>query len=200
MNIGINIVGISSGNRARNWLDTFNSIKENIIGCWGDHSINTYITTYEHSSISQLLDYYKPKKYLLLPFEDSDQRLTYKKSLELLQDQDLDFIISTRFDIDFFKPVSLLSFDFNKFNVLFPENYQKKEFVCDNFFAFPKEHLPSFIESVQYMYDNPYRSNCTDLHAACMVIGEKIENKIHMLSSEPQYSHDNSFYILRREK
>jgi hypothetical protein len=199
LNIGINIVGISSGRRSRNWINTSNSIKENIIDCWEGHAVSTYITTYEHSTVTQLLDYYKPKKHLIISLEDSDQRLTYKKSLEMLQDEELDFIISTRFDIGFFKPVSLISMDFNKFNFLFPENYEIKEFVCDTFFAFPKQHLSPFIESVQYMYDVPHRINCTDLHAACMVIRDKIENRIHMISNEPQYSNTNSFYTLHRD-
>jgi hypothetical protein len=199
MNIGINLAGISSGKRSRNWNNTSQSIKDNIIDCWDSHTVNTYVTTYDHSTIPQLLEYYKPKKYNILNIEGSDQRLTYKSSLEMLQDQDLDFIISTRFDIEFFKSASSIGMDFNKFNILFPEIYENSTFVCDTFFSLPKKYLHPFIESVQYMYDNPARANCTDMHAISTVISDKIDGNIHIVSNEPELSNTNSFYTLHRE-
>ncbi len=198
MNIGINIVGISFGSRNRDWKETKDSIKKNIIECWDGHSVSTYITTYDSETVSDLIEYYSPKKHQILSLDGSDQRLTYKKSLENLRDEDLDFIISTRFDIDFFNPISKMSMDLDKFNILFNESGYPK-YVCDNFFGFPKKHLEAFIESTQDMYDKPARAYCADLHDVKNVIEGKINGHIHIVSKDEQLSNNNSFYTLKRQ-
>lgn len=147
MKIGINLVGIYKGNRNRNFNDTKESIKKNIINCWNIKP-KIYITTYHSDEDDNLINFFKPEKYQFLN-SNSDQRSAYIKSLEQLKNEDIDFIISTRFDIDFFDKISNLNIDFNKFNFLFKdEKWEKYNYVSDTFFCFPKKYLEPFINSL----------------------------------------------------
>jgi len=153
MKIGVNLVGIYKGPRNRNFNITTESIFKNIINCWGEKP-KIYITTYHSDEDDELIQFYKPEKYQFLSFEDSNQRSTYIKSLEQLKNEDLDFIISTRFDINFFKKLSDFNIDFNKTNFLFKESNQGQDFTSDVLFCFPMKHLTPFINNLNFIFKN----------------------------------------------
>jgi hypothetical protein len=106
MKIGLNIVGKSYvPNERRDWTVSIANIKKSIIDVYNpEHSVYVYMCTYETETTNQLIEQYKPVKTTLLDFSSSEQRLTYIKSLKELLNEDLDIIISTRFDIFFYKP------------------------------------------------------------------------------------------------
>jgi hypothetical protein len=200
MKIGVNLVGISQGIRDRNWKDSLDNIKNNVINCW-DYEPKIYLTTYQHESTFDLLKDYTPTKYLFLPFQNSDQRLTYKNSLIELLNEDIDLIISIRFDIQFTNALSSYKIDFDKFNFLFKESggwWQAHKFTCDNLFIFPKKYLRATIDSIQEFYDHPVR-NHSDLHPLYSHIVPKInEENINFIFDETYSSTHNPFYKLLR--
>lgn len=202
MKIAVLLTGLSykkEGYTDRDWKLTANNIKENIIDCWIEDSTDVYLTTYDNNDNTELLDFYKPKKFNILNYKGSDQRLTYIKSLELLLNEPIDFIISTRFDIHFKEKLCYLNINFDKFNFLFNERgWEHKKFVTDNLFMFPKKYLNDFISVIQCEYETPARSNCSDLHNLYNRLSYLGENNINVISPTNELSNDNSFYKLIR--
>jgi len=201
MKIGINLVGISYLPDKVDWRYTRKNIKCNIIDCWGENSVITNITTYYSITIFELIDFYNPKKYTILDFKNSDQRLTYIHSLLSWLNEDVDFIVSTRYDIFFHKKACDYIIDYNKINFLFREKdyWQYDKFVTDNFFIIPKKFLLQFINSIYYMYFNPYRKGLTDLHAIYSTLLKKLdENDMNIISEKHENSYTNSHYKLIR--
>jgi hypothetical protein len=208
MNIGINLAGISLHYRNRDWKRTKESITQQIINCWEPHNVMIYTTTYDSipspNELNELLHSYKPKKHKFLGFQD--QRLTYKQSLELMLGEELDFIISTRFDIIFNSPLSSYNIKFDKFNFLFKEGngyWEKDKFTCDNLFCFPAKYLQATIDSINEFYVNPYRECCSDLHPLYRYIVPKIgEENTHFIFDEIHLSGTgavgNPYYKLDR--
>lgn len=207
MKIAICLNGVSYGknigetNTDRTWKES--NIKESIIDPLKEnHEVSTYLTTYlfdgqgnKNEEIFNLIDYYNPVKTTLLPFKGSNQRSTYAKGLEVLLYEDIDFIISTRFDIQFFKKITEYDIDFNKVNFLFREGppwWNRCMFVTDNFFGIPKLFLPSFIGAIRYDNRTTY-----DMHTVYATLryflGEEV---LHFLSNDQEYSDSNSHYIL----
>ena len=204
MKIGLNLVGKSYvPNERRDWTVSIDNIKKSIIDVYNpEHSVSVYMCTYETETTNQLIEQYKPVKTTLLDFSNSDQRLTYIKSLKELLNEDLDIIISTRFDIFFYKPFSELNIDFTKVNFLFREEgwWKSRKFTTDNIFIIPKEFLAQFIESIQDTYDKPVR-NCSDLHPVYNFLLPKIgEKNIHIISNEYYSSNTNDYYTLTRHR
>ncbi len=204
MKIGINLVGITYGDsRERNWQNTKDSIMDKIISCWGNNEIKTYLTTYDNPTIDSLISFYKPTKLTLIPYQGSDQRTTYIKSLEELNEEDLDVIISTRFDIDFTKKLSEHNINFDKFNFFFREAngwWERHMFTNDALFIFNKRFLKDFIDSIVEFDRNPYRPpNHKDLHPTYRYLIPKIgiENSNFILNSQ-HLTHRNPHYKLIR--
>lgn len=205
MKIGLNLVGIShTKDGSDNYFWQKSNIKENIIDSIGtENKVNVYLTTYfNDENTKNLIDYYSPKNINILNWEKSDQRLTYISSLEQLLDEDIDLIISTRFDIFFHKKFNEINnFDFSKFNFLFKEAgwWGNSRFTTDNFYVFSKEYLKFFIESIDELYKKPPRPGSLDLHGIYNFILPKIgENNINIVSDEEQLSTKNNFYNLTR--
>jgi hypothetical protein len=146
MKIGINLVGIYKGGRT-NYNSTKKSLMNNVINCW-DEKPNIYLTTYSSDEDNDLINFYNPIKYQFLEFDKSSQRKTNIKNLEQLKDEDVDFIISTRFDIDFHKKISNFNIDYNKINFLFRESPPNTNQVCDVIFCYPKKYLIPFMISL----------------------------------------------------
>ena len=204
MKIGLNLVGKSYvPNERRDWTVSIDNIKKSIIDVYNiEHTVSVYICTYETETTNQLIEQYNPVKTTLLDFKNSEQRLTYIKSLKELLDEDLDIIISTRFDIFFYKPFSELNIDFTKVNFLFRERgwWDSHKFTTDNIFIIPKQFLPQFIESVQDAYDRPVR-NHNDLHPVYSFLLPKIgEETMHIISNEHYLSNTNEYYTLTRHR
>lgn len=174
MKIAVLLRGISSGHGKAGFLKCAENIKENIIEPLKQkYHTNTYICTYEHTRINELRDCYNPKKLITLPFEGSNQITTVKSALEMLKDEDIDFIFVVRFDTKF-KHKFLeenVEVDYNKINFLYPphEPWLDYQFVSDLFFMLPKKHLTEMFNSLDWLLANPPRS-CIDLHGIYVAV------------------------------
>lgn len=158
--------GKSIGARSadRDWRLTCDNIKTNVIDSFSDASV--YVTTYDHDTLSELLTFYNPAKVLILPYDNSHQRTTFIESLKNLLEEDVDFIIITRFDIIFNQPIHTYNFDYSKFNFMFKEiepYWSRDQFVSDSLFAFPKQYLQLLIDAAELEHTSPYRDR-PDLH------------------------------------
>ncbi|WP_248804406.1 hypothetical protein, partial [Escherichia coli] len=92
------------------------NIKETLIGAFANPTI--YFTTYQHEVLPDVIDFYKPKHVQLVDYHSSDQRRTLWKSLNQVVEEDLDFIIIGRFDIQFKKKITEFNIDYTKFNFI----------------------------------------------------------------------------------
>jgi len=202
LKIGLNIVGITHNNNLNTYWNKSN-IKETVINILNKkYEVKTYLTTYFFNDNTQeLINHYSPKNVNILNWENSDQRLTYIESLKTLLNEDLDIIISTRFDIFFNQTFDTLNIDFSKFNFLFKEYgwWNNYKFTTDNLYIFPKKYLKDVIQSIEELYKNPPRECCVDMHGMYNVISPKIkESNIHFVSEEHMLSTENKFYKLTR--
>ena len=201
LRVAINLCGISYGERGRDWRRDYENIKQNLIGSFDNPSI--YLTTYYNETQDELLEKYRPTKYSFIPYPNSDLRTTYRKSLEVILDEDVDLIVSTRFDILFRDSISTYNIDPDKFNFFFRERgwWDNHRYTADPqyFSVFPKKYILPLIEAVQDVYDNPHRLDCPDLHPTYSRLAPKIgEENIHFIHDVETLSHDNEYVTLDR--
>jgi hypothetical protein len=197
MKIAINLIGVSLGLRNRDWNRTKHGIKEKIIDCWVEqgHEVKTYLIS--NYTDQDMINFYNPVKYQTTP---NTLMTKYQIALNQLEDQDIDFIICTRFDIVPFNNVCSWNLNFDKFNFLFREInhfYDGRGYTCDNFYAFPKKFLKSFIQALTHPDNPPFAGM---LHNQVYNGLEKIITKdnIHFIQEEEGYSGYNTFYVLNR--
>jgi hypothetical protein len=122
MKIGINLVGVSYNDgtigRYRNYKDAIDGFMTNVVNPLKEEGdeICFYVFTYDSIKKDEIIQAYNPKKYTFLDpnynrFGGGDLiqnqmkiiSLSYINSLNELLEEDLDLVISTRFDINFFK-------------------------------------------------------------------------------------------------
>lgn len=219
--IVLNIVGIAQKHgRNGDWRKS-NIIEQIVNPLKEDNDVSIYLTTYpktenetidfrtrlkveesDNVDINSLKELYTPKNVNLLPYEGSDQRLTYISSLKTLKDVDCDVIISTRFDMFFHKNiVEFENINYDKFNFLCIEKswWKNFEFTNDNFYIFNKKYLDAFIDSIDEHYKTPPRSNCADMHGIYKFIVPKIGiDNINFISENHMMSTRNDYYTLNR--
>lgn len=211
MNVGILLTGISYTspemkihNRRdfrkdyQNFFDTiFNPLTKE------GFDVFTYVTTYSHEYNELLLKTYNPKKYQFLEYENSDQRLTHIKSLDLIEDENLDLIIITRFDIEFKQKIIELNYNVEKVNFLYgldvPEApWETHEFVTDNLIILPKKFLKNLKNSIMSLYTNPPRQGLTDLHGIYKTIKSEISEENTNLIIKELQNKSGVYYNLKR--
>ncbi len=173
MRIGINLNGVSyndgkNGGRYRNYEDAVDNFYKYIVDPLKaeGYEVLIYIYTYDSEKKDEIIKRYNPVKYEFLPegnhlgggdlFNHSKTKsakaITYVavNGLLSLHGQNLDLIISTRFDINFFKnPFKEYKFDFNKCNFLWREpEYTDIPLVNDTFIVFPYSMLFGVMEGI----------------------------------------------------
>lgn len=222
MKIGINLVGISGGAAritGRDWTNTKDNTKRNVIECWRNDTTIVYLTTYERhphpleimdcdckqTEVEMMRKFYDAEKVQLLRLgkDKGTQRDTYIRSLKMWLDTDVDVIISTRFDIEFFDRLCDLNINLSKVNFLFKEgkHWYTHSYVTDNLFIIPKQYLPQFIEAVELLDEEETLPNQQHMHGTyrCLksIIGTE---QIHFISDNLYYSYNggNPFYYLHR--
>jgi hypothetical protein len=202
MKLGILLAGSSYGKKVgnnqfdRDWNLSKDNIKSNLIDCFPNDDVSVYLATYQHPSNSDLIEFYQPKKTLLLDYEGSHQRMTYARGLNELMDEDLDFIISSRFDIKFNNKVATYNFDFGKVNFLFRDtkpHWTNTKYVGDCLHGIPKKYLKLFIESIlrEHSYGAWFMHGLYNRMASVVGVSE-----LHFLFDGNHNSHDNVFYEL----
>jgi hypothetical protein len=213
--VAVCLIGISYYDGPHGHKRNWRLCGENIKSFFGD-SVTYFLTTYGETS-HELLEFYKPRAALFLDVGSSSQRKTYIKGLEMINDSDFDFVVSTRFDIIFKRALRDFNIKCQKFNILFREKGTWDvvrpdglvlNFVTDNFFAFPVTQKHHFIKCIGGLEDSPYLGGShngahplTFMHhvydGSLPKLHELVD--VHFCSDQLENSHvENSFYKLRR--
>jgi len=210
MKLGINLVGISHllhkerhpvARTYKNCLDNFHD--ELCKPLTKKFDIQIYLTTYITEEVQNIVNAYKPKKALFLDYKNSHQIKSYIMSLELMENENLDYVMMTRFDIAFFPgKLKELNFDSNKFNFLCKEEryWYNYGFVNDCFMFFPIKYLPQYKKCCIELLNNPPRPGLTDMHGVHKFLRKEIgDENINFMTGENHYvSNCNPIYDLRR--
>jgi hypothetical protein len=218
MKIGIVLTGIANGkvddtsglNIPRSFKNCFDNIQEKLITPFTEnYETKLYLTTYDMFDANEVIEAYKPLKHQLLPYKNSAEITTYIKSMEMLLDEDVDFIITTRFDLFFRSNVIDWNIKYNKFNVAFKEgNFKVPECLPNHFtdcsiFMFPKRYLKSFIIALKQTWQfNPQTYFRKNMHPVTFNFSKIMhKHSVHFLSNKYQISsEENSFFFLYRQK
>lgn len=222
MKIGINLVGVSYNDgtigRYRNYEDAFEGFMNNVVNPLKEdgHDIFFYLFTYDSPKKEDIIKTYNPKKYTFLDpnynkfgggdvLENSMKiiSITYINSLNELINEDLDLVISTRFDISFnINPLKELNYELDKFNFLFREPVFKTiPLVSDTFYVFPHSMTEKFIEAIIEMETNPEQGVNIAMHNMLRPIQNKVgEENVKYVCDEYYSSLENPFYKLTRHE
>lgn len=221
MKIGINLVGVSYNNgdigRYRNYQDAVNEFFEFIVNPLKEegHEITFYLCTYENEKLEEIEQVYQPKNFVVTPSSLNTAAggnkigkfkiisSIYLASLGFLIKEDLDLVISTRFDIKFLKnPFKKYNFNFTKFNFLWREpEFTHLPLVNDTFVVFPHSMLSNVMESIHEMETNPPQGVNIAMHNwyLPMVNQVGIEN-VQWVEDEFKSAITNDLYILTRHE
>lgn len=224
MKIGINLVGISyndgvNGGRYRNYKDAIDNFHKFIINPLINekHEISTYIFSYDNPEKDNILKSYPNIKkfhfinenYNLIGGGDLIDKgikimsISYIKSLEQLLNEDLDLIISTRFDINFLKnPFKEYQYDFSKLNFLWREpEFTHLPLINDTFIVFPYFMIEKVIDSIIEMELHPPQGVNIAMHNWYIPAVNKIGiDKVQWVSDKFKTSIDNKLYKLTRHE
>lgn len=207
-NIAHLIVGISYGEKNRDFRHCFPNIKANLLDPFEKDYINswTYLFTYENEFESELINLYKPKAIETIPFKGSDQVTTKIKSLEMMRKYQglVDFIVMSRFDIHYNNDLlnnSNLQWDFSKFNFLCKERgwWDNAKFTNDCIYAFPYIMLEQAIAAFKILKRYPPRLDSIDTHGLWMFLEPILgEEYINFMTESHHISNTNEIYSLCR--
>ena len=188
MKIGLNLTGVSYNDgsiveRYRNYVDSLEGFTNNIITplIEDGHDLSTYIFTYDSIKKNDILKAYPNIKKSTFVEENYNkfmgnidlptdlfkmQALTYINSLNQLIGEDLDVVVSTRFDMFFLKnPFKIYNYDFTKCNFLWREpEYHDLPIVNDTFIVFPHSMVQTMIDCIIEMKIAPPRGVNVGLH------------------------------------
>lgn len=221
MKIGINLVGVSYNDgtfgRYRNYKDAINEFFEHIINPLKEegHEISFYLCTYLNSKIEEIQEDYLPKNFIIAPSSynqlgGGDKVGNFKAissiyivSLEQMRNEDLDLVISTRFDIKFLKnPFKEYNFDFTKFNFLWREpEFTNLPIVNDTFIVFPYNMLGNVIDSIHEMELNPPQNINIAMHNWYLPMVNQVGlDKVQWVEEEFINTITNNLYTLTRHE
>jgi hypothetical protein len=220
MKIGINLVGVSyndgASGRYRNYENAIDGFMENIVNPLKEegHEILFYLFSYDSPKKEDVIKAYQPVKYHFthpeyntsggghkLPNGLKAISSNYINSLEELKNEDLDLVISTRFDINFFKnPFKEYPYDFTKFNFLWRESeYTHLPIVNDTFIVFPYSILDNVINSINQMEINPPHDVNVAMHNWYLpMVNEIGKDNVQWVCDEYVTSANNNLYKLMR--
>jgi len=222
MKIGINLVGVSyndglNGGRYRNYEDAVGGFMTNVINPLKEegHEISFYIYSYDNIKKNDILEAYQPiKKYHFSDLINLTLNGTTKlpsgfqiisekiiNSLDELKNENLDLVISTRFDINFFKnPFKEYQYDFTKFNFLWREPLHTHiPVINDVFVVFPHSMLNNVIESIKELEFNPPFDIKTAMHNWYLPMVNQVgKNKVQWVCNDFPNSISNDVYKLMR--
>jgi hypothetical protein len=221
MKIGINLVGVSYNDgtigRYRNYEDAIGGFINNVINPLKEdgHTVQYYIFSYDNVKRNDIINAYQPliKYEFIHPTYNTlggGDKLpngmkmisgTYMTSLLRLLNEDLDLVISTRFDINFLKnPFKEYSYDFNKFNFLWREpEYTHLPIVNDTFVVFPHSMLMNVINSISEMESNPPHGVNVAMHNWYLPMVNQVgEENVQWVCDEYINAISNDLYKLMR--
>ena len=141
MKIGINLVGVSynnakEGGRLRDYENSIQNFYTNVVNPLRQdgHEVQFYLFSYKNEKQDKIVEDYHPTvkhtfiEQQLNKLGGGDRvgngmkvmTVSYLNSLQQLYNEDLDLVISTRYDINFFRnPFKEYNYDFKKCSFLF---------------------------------------------------------------------------------
>lgn len=228
MRIGINLVGVSfedgSIYRYRNYRDASDDFFEKVVNPLREqgHDVVFYLYTYDSIETENILNTYTPviKSKFINPninhIDDTSNiygikhimGLNYLNSLNQLKDEKLDLVISTRYDIKFFRnPFEEYRFDFSKLNFLWREPaYPQAPIVNDTFIVFPYDMLDNVINSIITMQINPPLNILVGMHNWYLPMVQEVgkervqwlDDRFVGVEGDSRTPHANTLYQLTR--
>ena len=223
MKIGINLVGVSynnasSGGRLRNYEDAIENFHNYIVEPLRKkgHKVQFYLYSYENEKQDKIVNDYIPciKSQFVKPdynkLGGGDKvsegykvmTVSYLNSLEQLKNEDLDLVISTRYDIKFFQnPFEVYDYDFDKMNFLWREpEFMDLPIVNDTFLVFPYKMLDNVKNSIIEMEENPPHGINSAMHNWYLPMVNQVgEDKVQWVDDRFATSIENELYILTRK-
>ena len=214
MKIGINLNGVSyhdgSSYRKRIYTDSIDNLMKNVVNPLKEkgHEVSFYVFTYDTEKSEDVERDYNPVKstyvgesYKFNEATSGDRlsngwrmmTITTVNSLHQLKEEDLDLVISTRFDINFKQnPFEVYDYDFTKCSFLWREpEFMDLPIVNDTFIVFPYHMLDNMIGGV-----NPGNHN---LYVPMVKrVGE--DNVVWVQESFGEKTVDNDLYKLERQE
>lgn len=223
MKIGINLVGVSYNDgtigRYRNYEDALDGFYTNVVDPLREegHTIQFYIFSYDNIKKNEIVNTYQPviKSQFVHPTYNTlggGDRLpngfkalsaSYINSLEQLIDEDLDLVISTRFDISFMKnPFKEYQYDFTKCNFLWREpEYTNLPIVSDTFIVFPHSMTRNLIDAIVEMETEPPFGVGVAMHNIYLpMVNQLGDDKVRWVCDEYTRSDINNLYKLTRKE
>jgi hypothetical protein len=223
MKIGINLVGVSYNDgmfgRYRNYEDAVGGFFANVVTPLRDegHDIYFYLYSYDSQKKNDILNTYTPVKKSVfvdaglnkvgggdkLPNGLKVISNSYINSLNQLLGEDLDLVISTRYDINFFKnPFKEYHYDFTKCNFLWREpEFMHIPIVNDTFIVFPYSMTQNLINAIFEMEVNPPYGVGVAMHNIFVTMANQvgIEN-VRWVCDEFKTATQNNLYKLMRNE
>jgi len=192
MNIALIFAGISFGHKSdRDFSHCFPNIHHNLIQpLQEEHSVYTYVMTYDNYRMDEVSRLLNPKRLTAIPFESSSgQNPTRKLAIDMLDGEDyIDFYIMSRFDVHYTKHLKDFNIDYNKFNITSPEGdgyWEREKWVGDTFYAWPKR----LHEGVKIAYNELMNYHPSHMHNFYNIVSPILGiDDIHFMSTEPQLS------------
>ena len=229
MKIGINLVGVSYNDgvqgRYRNYKDAIDGFLKYAIDPLKQqgHDVQFYLYTYDSVEKDNILQAYQP--VAKATFVESGygklvgghvvqgqckiMSIMYINSLQELLNEDLDLVISTRYDMKFLKnPFEIYTYDFSKCNFLWREpEFMNLPIVNDTFIVFPHQMTQSLINAITHAETNPPFGVNVGLHNIYLPMVDQVgEENIQWVDdrfvggyySDPRTPHLNTLYRMTR--
>ena len=190
MKVGLLFAGIAFGHKSdRDFNHCFPNISKNLIEpLKAEHDVEVYCLAYEDPRVGETVALLNPVKFSTLSFEGSRQNTTRKLAVDILDGEDLDFYIMSRFDVHYTKHLKDFNLDYNKFNFTSPEGngyWDREKWVGDTFYAWPKR----LHEEVKIAYNEIMKYDPNHMHNFYNIVSSIIGTEnIHFMSTEPQLS------------
>ena len=225
MKIGINLNGVSyhdgSNYRKRIYTDSIDNLMKNVVNPLKEkgHEVSFYVFTYDTEKSKDVEKDYNPVKstYVSESYKfnqaTSGDRLsngwrmmtiTTVNSLHQLKEEDLDLVISTRFDINFKQnPFEVYDYDFTKCSFLWREpEFMDLPIVNDSFIVFPYHMLDNMIESFVEQEVNPPGGVNPGNHNLYVPMVKRVgeDNVVWVQEGFGEKTVDNDLYKLEREE
>ena len=206
MKIAVSLYGLLYGQFMRDGQPSVKDFKH----CWPNvnknliqplrdmgHEVYVCISSYKIPDEQLEKEFYEmvqPSKVYYSEFEGSNTFTPKIASFQNLLDKKFDFVVFSRLDLHWFKPIENIQFD--KFNFLFMEKgVAHLNWTCDNLYMWPGDMTPIVHIAMQETY-HAYR-NLPDTHGLMNKLAQYItKDKVVVLSDIEQNSHDNLFYSI----
>ena len=222
MKIGINLVGVSynnakEGGRLRDYENSIQNFYTNVVNPLRQdgHEVQFYLFSYKNEKQDKIVEeYYTTVKHTFIEQQLNKlgggdrvgngmkvMTVSYLNSLQQLYNEDLDLVISTRYDINFFRnPFKEYNYDFKKCSFLWREpEFTDLPIVNDTFIVFPYKMLESFFDAVVEMETNPPHGVNSGMHNLYLPMVNQVGKKnVVWLDDEFKSAVDNTLYKLER--